>query len=139
LKVAAKDKLNELQLRVRQLLDQAEQITKEQNYQRYREERFRQTSESTNVGFKEFAFNIFPINSEPCSLVVNWSNSGAPGHWMVANASFEGIFRGKEACLKDESKEAVSRRDHIHHIQKIIVIFCFSFILCLKIIYLVPD
>ena len=25
-----------------------EQITKEQNYQRYREERFRQTSESTN-------------------------------------------------------------------------------------------
>merc|ERR1712088_26926 len=36
------------QLRVRQLLDQVEQITKEQNYQRYREERFRQTSESTN-------------------------------------------------------------------------------------------
>ena len=27
---------------------QVEQITKEQNYQRYREERFRQTSESTN-------------------------------------------------------------------------------------------
>lgn len=48
IQVAAKEKLNELQLRVRQLLDQAEQITKEQNYQRYREERFRQTSESTN-------------------------------------------------------------------------------------------
>jgi len=46
--IAAKDKLTELQLRVRQLLDQVEQITKEQNYQRYREERFRQTSESTN-------------------------------------------------------------------------------------------
>ncbi|KAI6237948.1 GOLD domain-containing protein [Aphelenchoides besseyi] len=46
--VAAKDKLNELQLRIRQLLDQVEQITKEQNYQRYREERFRVTSESTN-------------------------------------------------------------------------------------------
>jgi len=46
--VAAKDKLNELQLRIRQLLDQVEQITKEQNYQRYREERFRTTSESTN-------------------------------------------------------------------------------------------
>ena len=29
-------------------LVQVEQITKEQNYQRYREERFRQTSESTN-------------------------------------------------------------------------------------------
>ncbi|CAI5453243.1 unnamed protein product [Caenorhabditis angaria] len=46
--IAQKDKLNELQLRVRQLLDQVEQIVKEQNYQRYREERFRQTSESTN-------------------------------------------------------------------------------------------
>jgi len=33
---------------VDQLLDQVEQITKEQNYQRYREERFRHTSESTN-------------------------------------------------------------------------------------------
>lgn len=46
--VASKEKLTELQLRVRQLLDQVEQISKEQNYQRYREERFRQTSESTN-------------------------------------------------------------------------------------------
>ena len=32
--IAAKDKLSDLQLRVRQLLDQAEQISKEQNYQR---------------------------------------------------------------------------------------------------------
>ncbi|XP_020645934.3 transmembrane emp24 domain-containing protein 9 [Pogona vitticeps] len=46
--IAAKDKLSELQLRVRQLLEQIEQIQKEQNYQRWREERFRQTSESTN-------------------------------------------------------------------------------------------
>ncbi|ELT95532.1 hypothetical protein CAPTEDRAFT_148437 [Capitella teleta] len=46
--IKAKEKLTELQLRMRQLLDQVEQITKEQNYQRYREERFRQTSESTN-------------------------------------------------------------------------------------------
>jgi len=46
--VAQKEKLTELQLRVRQLLDQVEQISKEQNYRRYREERFRQTSESTN-------------------------------------------------------------------------------------------
>ncbi|XP_054712180.1 transmembrane emp24 domain-containing protein eca-like [Uloborus diversus] len=46
--VAQKEKLTELQLRVRQLLDQVEQLTKEQNYARYREERFRQTSESTN-------------------------------------------------------------------------------------------
>uniref|UniRef100_A0A8C3A2D1 Transmembrane p24 trafficking protein 9 n=1 Tax=Cyclopterus lumpus TaxID=8103 RepID=A0A8C3A2D1_CYCLU len=84
--IAAKDKLTELQLRVRQLVEQVDQIQKEQNYQRvslcldpsrslkciwiqnlltgkvclchvtclpvclsqYREERFRQTSESTN-------------------------------------------------------------------------------------------
>ena len=32
--VAQKEKLSELQLRVRQLLDQTEQISKEQNYQR---------------------------------------------------------------------------------------------------------
>merc|ERR1712168_752418 len=46
--IAAKDKLTELQLRMRQLLDQIDQITKEQAYQRYREEKFRNTSESTN-------------------------------------------------------------------------------------------
>lgn len=32
--IQAKDKLSELQLRIRQLLDQVESITKEQNYQR---------------------------------------------------------------------------------------------------------
>lgn len=32
--VAQKEKLTELQLRIRQLLDQVDQITKEQNYQR---------------------------------------------------------------------------------------------------------
>ena len=32
--IAAKEKLTELQLRIRQLLDQVEQITKEQAYQR---------------------------------------------------------------------------------------------------------
>ncbi|XP_017783384.1 PREDICTED: transmembrane emp24 domain-containing protein eca-like [Nicrophorus vespilloides] len=46
--VVQKEKLSEMQLRIRQLLNQVEQITKEQNYQRYREESFRQTSESTN-------------------------------------------------------------------------------------------
>ena len=34
--LAKNEKLSELQLRVRQLLDQVEQITKEQNYQRVR-------------------------------------------------------------------------------------------------------
>lgn len=46
--IAAKDKLTELQLRVRQLLDQMEQVQKEQSYQRIRETRFRATSENTN-------------------------------------------------------------------------------------------
>lgn len=46
--IASKDKLSELQLRIHQLLAQVDQIAKEQNYQRYREDRFRVTSESTN-------------------------------------------------------------------------------------------
>jgi len=46
--VAQQEKFSELHLRIRQLLDQVDQITKEQNYQRYREEKFRSTSESTN-------------------------------------------------------------------------------------------
>lgn len=46
--IAQKEKLTELQLRVRQLLDQVQMIQKEQNYQRYREEKFRMTSETTN-------------------------------------------------------------------------------------------
>ena len=47
-KIAQKEKLTELQLRVRQLIDQVTQIQKEQNYQRVREALFRKTSESTN-------------------------------------------------------------------------------------------
>jgi len=54
--IAAKDKLTELQLRMRQLLDQVDQITKEQSYQRYREEKFRGTSESTNKQVLWWAF-----------------------------------------------------------------------------------
>lgn len=46
--VANRDKLNELQLRVRQLLDQVQGIEKDQNYQRVREEYFRRLSESTS-------------------------------------------------------------------------------------------
>nr|CAH8827596.1 unnamed protein product [Trichobilharzia regenti] len=46
--IASKDRLNDLQLRVRQLLDQVQSIAKDQNYQRVREERFRRLSESTN-------------------------------------------------------------------------------------------
>ncbi|KAF6779153.1 hypothetical protein AHF37_01440 [Paragonimus kellicotti] len=46
--VASRDRLNDLQLRVRQLSDQVQSIAKDQNYQRVREEYFRQLSESTS-------------------------------------------------------------------------------------------
>ncbi|KAG9509539.1 Transmembrane emp24 domain-containing protein eca, partial [Fragariocoptes setiger] len=47
-KVAETEKYTQLQLRIRQLQDQVEQTVKELNYQRYREEMFRATSESTS-------------------------------------------------------------------------------------------
>ncbi|XP_072804300.1 transmembrane emp24 domain-containing protein 9-like [Vicugna pacos] len=45
---AANDKMTLLQLCIQQLVEQVEKIQKEQEHQRWREERFRQTSESTN-------------------------------------------------------------------------------------------
>lgn len=50
--IASKDKLTELQLRIRQLLDQVEQISKEQNYQRVRQI----FSGMQNVGLKAISF-----------------------------------------------------------------------------------
>ncbi|KAI6646409.1 Transmembrane emp24 domain-containing protein eca-like [Oopsacas minuta] len=47
--VATKEKLTDMQLRMRKLLEHVEQINREQDYQRLREERFRYTSESTNA------------------------------------------------------------------------------------------
>uniref|UniRef100_A0A8C0A9V2 GOLD domain-containing protein n=1 Tax=Bos mutus grunniens TaxID=30521 RepID=A0A8C0A9V2_BOSMU len=46
--LAANDKLTLLHLRIQRLVEQVEKIQKEQEYQRRREEHFRQTSESTN-------------------------------------------------------------------------------------------
>jgi len=40
------ENIDNLQLRVRQLMNQAEDIYKNQNYQRYQEELFRETSDS---------------------------------------------------------------------------------------------
>ncbi|XP_072573431.1 transmembrane emp24 domain-containing protein 9-like [Paramormyrops kingsleyae] len=87
--IAAKDKLTELQLRVRQLVEQVDQIQKEQNYQRYLEERFRQTSESTNqwvlwsivqtlilvaIGFWQMMHlkSFFEATSMPIKDMVGW-------------------------------------------------------------------
>ncbi|XP_040903583.1 transmembrane emp24 domain-containing protein 9-like [Toxotes jaculatrix] len=47
--IAAKEKLTMLQLRVRQLAEQVDQIQKEQNYQRVREKHFQEVSHSTNM------------------------------------------------------------------------------------------
>ncbi|XP_044537715.1 transmembrane emp24 domain-containing protein 11-like [Gracilinanus agilis] len=44
----AKDKVNEVNYKLEHLTEQIEQIIKEQNYQREREENFRMTSEDTN-------------------------------------------------------------------------------------------
>ena len=104
--VAQKEKLSELQLRVRQLLDQVEQITKEQNYQRvniiilkekwissskwkivfafffqYREERFRQTSESTNSRVLWWSL------TQTCILIVM-------GAWQMRH--LKGFFEAKK-------------------------------------------
>ncbi|XP_072026971.1 transmembrane emp24 domain-containing protein 4-like [Amphiura filiformis] len=79
--IAEKDKLTELQLRVRQLLDQVEQIQKEQNYQRYREERFRQTSESTNQRVLWWSIG------QTCILLVT-------GFWQMRH--LKGFFEAKK-------------------------------------------
>ncbi|OAF64907.1 Transmembrane emp24 domain-containing protein 9 [Intoshia linei] len=47
--VVNSDNLNDIELRIRQLTDQADQITRELAYQRHRESIFREISESTNV------------------------------------------------------------------------------------------
>ncbi|XP_064424866.1 transmembrane emp24 domain-containing protein 11-like [Latimeria chalumnae] len=44
----AKDKMNEVKIRIQHLRQQIQHISKEQNYQREREEHFRETSEGTN-------------------------------------------------------------------------------------------
>ncbi|XP_030253241.1 transmembrane emp24 domain-containing protein 9-like [Sparus aurata] len=48
-KIAATDKLSELQLRVRQLTEQVRQIQREQDYHRLREKHFREVDHNTNM------------------------------------------------------------------------------------------
>ncbi|XP_045690536.1 transmembrane emp24 domain-containing protein 11 [Phyllostomus hastatus] len=52
----AKDKVNEVSFKLEHLIEQIEQIVKEQNYQRDREEHFRATSEDTNSNVLWWAF-----------------------------------------------------------------------------------
>ncbi|XP_076980632.1 transmembrane emp24 domain-containing protein 11 isoform X2 [Tamandua tetradactyla] len=52
----AKDKVNEVSIKLEHLIEQMQQIVKEQNYQRDREENFRMTSENTNGNVLCWAF-----------------------------------------------------------------------------------
>ncbi|XP_027455493.1 transmembrane emp24 domain-containing protein 11 [Zalophus californianus] len=52
----AKDKVNEVSFKLEHLIEQIEQIVKEQNYQRDREENFRMISEDTNSNVLWWAF-----------------------------------------------------------------------------------
>lgn len=65
--IAAKDKLTELQLRVRQLLDQVEQIQKEQSYQRVSSEK------QNKKTFEMFARAASALSS------LRWFVSGSTG------------------------------------------------------------
>lgn len=69
--IAQKEKYTQLQLRIRQLQEQVEQIMKELNYQRYREEKFRLVSESTskNVFWWSFTqvFVVIALTAWQCS------------------------------------------------------------------------
>lgn len=47
--IAAREKLTELRVRIRQLAEQVQQIQKEQEYQRLREKRFREVDHNTNM------------------------------------------------------------------------------------------
>ncbi|XP_073343621.1 transmembrane emp24 domain-containing protein 9-like [Pagrus major] len=47
--ILARDKLSELQLRVRQLMEQVQQIQREQDYHRLREKHFREVEHNTNM------------------------------------------------------------------------------------------
>ncbi|XP_075399723.1 transmembrane emp24 domain-containing protein 11-like [Tenrec ecaudatus] len=52
----AKDKVNEVSFKLEHLIEQMEQIIREQNYRRNREEKFRVTSEDTNSNVLWWAF-----------------------------------------------------------------------------------
>eukprot|EP00126_Sphaerothecum_destruens_P007792 Sdes_comp19989_c0_seq2m12609 len=82
--IRQEEKLSEIQLRIRQLLDQVDGVIKEQDYQRLRELRFRETSESTN------------------SRVLWWSIIQTlillgTGYWQLRH--LKGFFEAKKTCV----------------------------------------
>lgn len=70
--IAAKDKLSELQLRVRQLVEQVEQIQKEQNYQRV--SAWRGAASFSEAAGQE-RFSVRPQGT------YLWQSAGLKGEW----------------------------------------------------------
>lgn len=101
--IAAKDKLTELQLRVRQLLDQVEQIQKEQNYQRVSEERRRSAAAPrlTPAPVSSVPRGAFPSDErehQPARpVVVHRPDPHPHRHRHLADEASQELLRGQEA------------------------------------------
>lgn len=102
--VAQKEKLTELQLRIRQLLNQVDQITKEQNYQR--------VCNVTQMSFlQNYTSNLFLIVSrgtfpsnkrkyeQTGTVVVIGSSDSSGCDGILANAPPENIFRNEKISI----------------------------------------
>lgn len=109
--VAQQEKLTELQLRIRQLLNQVDQITKEQNYQRVSMQLLL-TLPAFHIPYLSIRFffllvsrRTFPCNQrkhkQTCVMVVIGSSICFGWNGILANAPFENILRNKEISLND--------------------------------------
>lgn len=95
--VAQKEKLTELQLRIRQLLDQVDQITKEQNYQRVTNKNpfERQTVINLSISFAVPRGKVSPNKRQhkPAgSMVVASADPGPRNYGTVANETSEELL-----------------------------------------------
>lgn len=107
--VAQKEKMTELQLRIRQLLNQVDQITKEQNYQRVSIAAPYQYFVSifflilTCNSFISVSRGTIPSNQrkykQTRALVVFGPSHCSRFDGLLADASFEDILRNKEISL----------------------------------------
>lgn len=103
--IAAKDKLTELQLRVRQLLDQVEQIQKEQNYQRVCQEDTAALQAfipfltlSSVSAVSRGAFSHDEREHQPARpVVVHRPDAHPHRHWHLADEASQELLRGQEA------------------------------------------
>lgn len=101
--VAQKEKMSELQLRIRQLLDQVDQVQKEQNYQRVSGVELWHNRIGSNVwdNVRIVPRGALPTDQrehKPARAVVVAGADGHPGrHGRVADAPSEAVLRGQEA------------------------------------------